>query len=164
MAERDLQIVARGNDVAYEADYGAWLSAQVELLGASRFAELDMPNLIDEVESLGRSDFHRFENAIKVVLLHLLKWDVQTDHRTRSWATSINGHRGQVLGELRDSPSYKARTDEAIERAYRRARLKAHKDTKPPFRTFPEMCPYTWDDIVLLPIVFDENFVMKSPW
>ena len=161
MAEQDPRI-ERGNYPAYEADYAAWLNAQVELLGAGRFAELDMANLIDEVESLGRSDFHRFESAIKVVLLHLLKWDVQTDHRTRSWAVSIDGHRRQVMQELKDSPSYKARIDEAIEGAYRRAKLKAHKETKLPFRAFAETCPYTWEDIISRPVVFDQDETMKS--
>ena len=162
MAERDPQIGAGRNVSAYEADYGAWVAAQATLLKDGRFGELDLGNLVDEVESLGRSDFHRFESAIKIVLLHLLKWDVQTDHRTRSWAASIEAHREQVLRELSDSPSYKARIDEAIERAYRRAHLKAHKETKLPFRAFPDVCPYSWDDIVHRPIVWGEDEQMKG--
>lgn len=162
MADRDPQIATGRNASAYEADYGAWVSAQVELLRSRRLDELDLANLIDEVESLGRSDFHHFESAIKIVLLHLLKWDVQTDHRTRSWAVSIDGHRARILRELKDSPSYRLRIDEAIEHAYRRARLKAHKETKLPFRAFPETCPYSWDDIITRPIVFGEDEQMKS--
>ena len=161
MAERDPQIGGR-NESAYEADYGAWVATQADLLRAGRFDELDLENLIDEVESLGRSDFHHFESAIKIVLLHLLKWDIQRDHRTRSWAVSIDGHRKQVLRELRESPSYKARIDEAIEQAYHRARMKAYKETKLPFRTFPETCPYSWDDIMTRPVVWGEDEQMKS--
>lgn len=162
MAERDPQIGPGHNATAYEADYGAWVALQAELLRKGRFAELDLKHLIDEVESLGRSDFHHFESALKVVILHLLKWDVQTDHRTRSWASSIDAHRGQVLQELKESPSYKARIDEAIERAYGRAYLKAHKETKLPFRAFPETCPYSWDDIITRPVVWGEDEHMKS--
>lgn len=161
MADRDPQISGRVQS-AYEADYGAWVTAQADLLRSGRFGDLDLENLIDEVESLGRSDFHHFESAIKVVLLHLLKWDIQTDHRTRSWAVSIQGHRKQVLKELRDSPSYKARIDEAVEQAYLRARLKAHKETKLPFHAFPEICPYSWDDIIVRPVVWGVDEQMKS--
>lgn len=161
MAERDPDLPGR-NYPAYEMDYAAWLRAQTELLGAGRFQELDLPHLIDEVESLGRSDFAGFVSAIRVVLVHLLKWDIQTDHRTRSWADSITAHRDQIGWELTDSPSYKARTDEAVARAYAKARLKAHKETKLPLRSFPEACPYSWDDIVTRPIVWGEDETMKS--
>lgn len=162
MADRDPQIATRWNYPAHEADYGAWIAAQAALLREGRFGELDLENLIDEVESLGRSDFLRFESAIKVVLLHLLKWDIQTDHRTRSWADSIKEHRLQVKDELERSPSYKSRIDEAVLKAYRRARAKAHKETKLPRRSFPEACPYTWADIMERPVVWGEDEHMKS--
>ena len=162
MADRDPQIGAGHNASAYEADYGAWVAAQAALLRAGRFDQLDLTNLIDEVESLGRSDFHKFESAIKIVLLHLLKWDIQTDHRSRSWADSIEGHRKRVVKELKDSPSYQSRTEEAVVEAYQRARLKAHEETKLPMRAFPESCPYSWDDIMARPVVFGADETMKS--
>ena len=162
MADRDPQIGAGRNASAYEVDYGAWIAAQAALLREERFNELDLEHLTDEVESLGRSDFHRFESALKVVLLHLLKWDIQTDHRTRSWADSIDEHRQRVVHELEGSPSYKARVDEATLNAYRRARSKAHKETKLPRRSFPDTCPYSWDDIMTRPVVWADEEQMKS--
>ncbi|WP_374944551.1 DUF29 domain-containing protein [Sphingomonas sp.] len=162
MAERDPQIVKGHNVSNYEADYGAWIALQAMLLREGRFSELDLNNLIDEVESLGRSDFHRFESALKVVLLHLIKWDIQTDHRTRSWADSIKEHRQQVQDELNRSPSYKSRIDEALPGAYRRARSKAHKETTLPRRSFPEVCPYSWVDIMERPVVWGDDESMKS--
>ena len=162
MAERDPQIEAGRNGPAYDADYAAWLAAQIEALRDGRFDRLDLANLIDEVRSLGNSDFLRFESAIKVVLVHLLKWDIQTDHRTRSWAHSIAEHRERVSDTLAQSPSYRARLDEAVTRAYRRARAKAHKETRLPRRAFPEACPYGWDDILTRPVVWGEDEQMKS--
>ena len=162
MADRDPQIGPGHNYPAYDADYAAWLHAQIEALREGRFDRLDLANLIDEVKSLGNSDFLRFESALKVVLVHLLKWDIQTDHRTRSWADSIIEHRARVEDELDRSPSYRGRVDEALGRAYRRARAKAHKETKLPRRSFPEPCPYSWDDIMTRPIVWGEDEQMKS--
>jgi len=162
VADRDPQLGAGHNGSAYEADYGAWVASQAALLRDGRFDQLDLHHLIDEVESLGRSDFHRFESAIKIVLLHLLKWDVQTDHRSRSWADSIEGHRRRIGKELEDSPSYRSRIDEAVKEAYGRARLKAHKETRLPMRAFPEQCPYSWDDIVARSVVFGADETMKS--
>ena len=162
MADRDPQIRPGHNYPAYDADYAAWLNAQIEALRDGRFDELDLANLVDEVGSLGNSDFLRFESAVKVVLVHLLRWDIQTDHRTRSWADSIAEHRARVGDELEKSPSYRARLDEAVTRAYRRARHKAHKETKLPRRSFPETCPYSWDDVIARPVVWGENEQMKS--
>ena len=162
MADRDPQIRLGHNYPAYDADYAAWLAAQIQVLRDGKFDELDLANLIDEVGSLGNSDFLRFESAIKVVLVHLLKWDIQTDHRTRSWADSIAEHRARVGDELEKSPSYRARLDEAVARAYRRARHKAHKETKLPRHSFPETCPYTWDDIMVRPVVWGDDEQMKT--
>ncbi len=162
MADRDPHIRLGHNHPAYDADYAAWLAAQIEALRDGRFDELDLANLIDEVGSLGNSDFLRFESAIKVVLVHLLKWDIQTDHRTRSWAGSIAEHRARVGDELDKSPSYRARLDEAVGRAYRRARHKAHRETKLPMRSFPEACPYAWDDIMVRPVVWGDDEQMKT--
>ena len=162
MADRDPRIGPGHNYPACDADYAAWLDAQIEALRDGRFERLDLANLIEEVRSLGNSDFLRFESSLKVLLLHLLKWDIQTDHRTRSWADSIAEHRARVDDELEKSPSYRTRIDEAITRAYRRARAKAHKETKLPRRGFPETCPYSWDDMMTRPVVWGEDEQMKS--
>ena len=40
----------------YEVDFYAWTQRQGALLREGRFSELDMTNLIEEIESLGRSE------------------------------------------------------------------------------------------------------------
>ena len=148
MAERDLPIRPRRAAPTYAADYAAWLQNQVGLMKASRWTELDMENLIDEVESLGRSDFKGFVSAIEVVIAHMLKWDFQSDRRSPSWIGSIDEHRARIEQELADSPSYKSRIDEALARAYRPARGRASADTRLPLSAFPTDCPYVWADIM----------------
>ena len=138
----------RRNYPLYEADYGAWIEAQAGLLRERRFDDLDFENLLDEVESLGRSNFNGFVSAIRIVIVHMLKWDAQVDFRTRSWALSIEEHRRRVRQELEDSPSYKARLNTAIERAYKRARFDAAFETKLPFDSYPTDCPFTFEEIM----------------
>jgi hypothetical protein len=36
----------------YEQDFYAWTQAQVKLLRDGQFSEIDIPNLIEEIESL----------------------------------------------------------------------------------------------------------------
>ncbi len=132
---------------AYAEDYAAWVEHQVELLHAQRFDELDLENLTDEVGSLARSDFRAWVAAIRQVILHMLKWDYQVPYRSRSWQGSILEHRARIDQDLVDSPSYRARTVEAVAKAYPLALAAAVKQTRLPLKTFPETCPYDWAEI-----------------
>ena len=148
MGEYDPSFYERRNYPAYLEDYGAWISAQIELIRDGEWDELDVEHLLEEIEGLARSDFRSFTSAIRIVLIHMLKWDVQTDYRSRSWATSIDGHRKRVAKELESSPSYKSRIDEAVTDSYARARYDASKETRLPLKHFPENCPFTFDEIM----------------
>lgn len=151
MAERDHLIGLKRAAPGYEQDYAGWLSRQVELMKASRWSELDHANLIDEVESLGRSDYAAFVSAVEIVLVHMLKWDVQPDKRTPSWVASIVEHRRRIAQSLRDNPSYKARIDDAVDRAFRTATAKAAGETNLPLSAFPEENPFNWEAITSRP-------------
>lgn len=117
------------------------------LLRARRFDELDLENLLDEVNDLGLSNFKAFVGAVEIVLVHMLKWDFQPAKRTRSWQASIVEHRQRIADDLGDSPSYSARIDEAIRRAYRTAVPGASRETGLPIKAFPTDCPYDWDTV-----------------
>ncbi|HEX9932190.1 MAG TPA: DUF29 domain-containing protein [Allosphingosinicella sp.] len=148
MAEREHITRLRGAGPGYAEDYAAWVEHQIALIKEARWSEIDRDNLIDEVESLGRSEFKAFVSAIEIVLLHMLKWDFQPEQRSRSWSVSIAGHRLQVEDELEDNPSFKARIGEAVERAYRHARIRASGETELPLGAFPAECPYDWATIM----------------
>ena len=148
MAEHKHIADLRRTGPAYEDDYAGWLQRQVGLMQAGNWQALDVINLIDEVESLGRSDFKSFVSAIEIVLIHMLKWDHQPERRSRSWLASIIEHRLRIVSELQDSPSYKARSTEAVDAAYRTARVRAAGESGLPFTTFPEACPFAWDTIM----------------
>ncbi len=132
---------------AYEQDYAAWLAGQVDLMRASRWSELDHANLIDEVESLGRSDYAGLVSAIEIVLVHMLKWDLQPERRTPSWVASIDEHRRRMAQSLEDNPSYKARIDDAVARAWRTASAHAAAETNLPVAVFPKTNPHDWTAI-----------------
>jgi Domain of unknown function DUF29 len=148
MGEHDIRLHNQPGTPSYEQDWAAWLTTQVELLKTRRFDEIDFENLIDEVESLGRSDFRGFVSAIEVVLAHMLKWEFQPAYQSKSWARSIALHRERVASELEESPSYRNRLDEAVAKAYRGARFVAERETGLLRQTFPAECPYTWEQIM----------------
>jgi hypothetical protein len=69
----------------YEQDFYAWTQQQTALLRAGQLAQLDVENLIEEIESLGKQERQELENRLGVLLGHLLKWHYQPEARSKSW-------------------------------------------------------------------------------
>jgi hypothetical protein len=154
MAERRKQIatdLAPGDGpvgAEYERDFYSWLREQARHLRAGRFQALDRDNLAEEIESLGREQFNKLVSALRVLMVHMLKWDHQPSLGSRSWVLSVQEQRLEIADVLSDNPGLKPRIDEAIARAYRRARIEAAKETGLDETTFPATCPYSPDDIM----------------
>ena len=132
----------------YQRDFYSWLMEQARHVRAGHWDALDRENLAEEIESLGREQFNKLESALRVLLVHILKWDHQPARQSRSWSVSIREQRLRLDDVLADNPGLRPRIDEAIARAYRRARLIATKETGLEESRFPETCPYSWKDIV----------------
>lgn len=142
---------------AYEDDFYTWTQEQGARLRAGDLTGLDLENLAEEIETLGRSEFNSLASAWRVILLHMLKWDHQPERRTRGWAISIRAQRDNAADVLTDNPGLKGRLTEALERAYRGARLEAANETGLPVKTFPVACPYTLEDLRTRPFPADPD-------
>ncbi|MDO8877898.1 MAG: DUF29 domain-containing protein [Pseudolabrys sp.] len=132
----------------YMRDFYSWLMEQARLIREGQWDGVDRDNLAEEIESLGREQFNKLESALRVLLLHILKWDHQPRMRSRSWVLSIEAQRAELEDVLSDNPGLKPRIAEALARGYRKARIDAAKETGLEKDTFPETCPYSFDDIV----------------
>ena len=131
----------------YERDFYSWLMEQARLVHEARWDALDRENLAEEIESLGREQFNKLESALRVLLLHILKWDYQPERRSRSWALSIRDQRLALDDVLSDNPGLRPRIDEAVARGYRRAKVQAANETGIDESRFPETCPYAFAEI-----------------
>lgn len=127
----------------YEDDFYLWCYEQAELLRQKRFAELDLPNIIEELESMGRSDRKALESSYRLVIAHLLKWQLQPQLRSRSWAVTIVRERSSVEEQERRNPSLKAQAETIVQEVYRGARKEAMLETGLSKDAFPVDCPYT---------------------
>lgn len=132
----------------YMRDFYSWLMEQAGLIREGRWDAVDRENLAEEIESLGAEQFNKLESALRVLLLHILKWDHQPERRSRSWALSIRDQRLELQDVIADNPGLKPRIGEAMTRAYRRARIQAAKETTLNETLFADTCPYSFDDIV----------------
>lgn len=127
----------------YEADFYAWTQEQVTLLKTQQWQQLDTPNLIEEIESLGRKERQELRNRLAVLLGHLLKWQFQSEHRSNSWLGTIREQRIQIKLLLQDSPSLRPYLAQGFADAYQLGLAIAIRETQLGERRFPELCPYT---------------------
>lgn len=132
----------------YYTDFYSWLMEQAAHVRAGRWEALDRGNLAEEIESLGREQFNKLESALRIMMIHMLKWDHQPKLRSRSWVLSIEAQRVELDNVLSDNPGLKPRIAEATARAYRRARIEAANETGLEKDEFPQECSYAWNDCV----------------
>ncbi|MEO7494368.1 MAG: DUF29 domain-containing protein [Massilia sp.] len=101
----DLDIDAKlddslSDDSLYEADFVLWVEEQARLLRAQQFSSLDLPNLIEEIEAMARSDRRELRNRLAVLLAHLLKCQYQAEKKSSGWL-------GTMHTAVQDRPSAK---------------------------------------------------------
>ncbi|MBD2180037.1 DUF29 domain-containing protein [Planktothrix sp. FACHB-1355] len=131
----------------YETDFYAWTQEQAKLLKHQQWSQLDLPNLIEEIESLGKQQRAELRNRLKVLIGHLLKWEFQPERRSRSWLMTIRVQRRDTQELLQENPSLKPYLQEAIQKIYESGRDLAVGETNLPLKSFPENCPYTLEEI-----------------
>jgi hypothetical protein len=133
----------------YDTDFYRWTQTQAAALRAKDFAALDLGNLAEEIESLGRSDRRAVVCHLERLLLHLLKWREQPQGRGPSWRSTIRHARREIGKLLAESPSLHDYPARQMAAAYRHAREDAADATGLPLTTFPEACPWApeqvWD-------------------
>jgi len=141
----------------YEADFFAWTEQQAAAL--HRLAErrlnleddLDLTNLIDEVESMGLSQWKAVQSALARIVEHLLKLEYSTAVEPRhGWRETVDTQRVSISDDYDNSPSLRGRAD--LDKAWRIGRryavisFKNHEPATIP--ALPADCPYTLDQLL----------------
>ena len=132
----------------YDTDFHAWAQQQAHALKTKDWAALDLDNLVEEVESLARSECRSLRIEAQRLLMHALKWRYQPDHRSESWHHTIEQARDEIEEVLRENPSLQSPLLEAFSAGYRLARRQAARETHLPLATFPEPCPWPVDQML----------------
>ncbi len=139
-----------GKTSLYDQDLLEWTGQQAEYLRKGCWAELDVENLVEELESLGRSEQRELGSYLQVLMMHLLKCQYQPERKTQSWDITISNCRDKIQDCLEDTPSLQRFLQdlEWVEKYYRRARREAAKETQKSLEIFPTACPYTIHQIL----------------
>ena len=139
----------------YEQDYLLWIEDIVHKLRNRDIEGLDIDNLIEEIEDLGRSDKRELENRLAELLEHILKRNyVHIPDCYRGWVELIIKQRIGIIKLLKNSPSLKPYFSQVFDEAYADA-LKIVRNGYPQCE-FPDMWPFSCDIEAMLNVDFWE--------
>lgn len=132
----------------YEKDDHLWLEKTIELIKQKRFNDLDLDNLIEELESLGRRDKSVVRSLTEQIIRHLLLLQYWREESTRSashWRAEIISFRSQIEADLTTNLSNFL--EKELLKIYKSA-LKYVQEKTAYSVKFPETCPYTLNQIL----------------
>jgi len=133
----------------YDEDFYLWVEDTVNKLKARDKDNLDWENLIEEVDSLGKSQRKTVRSFLVRLLEHLLKRRyVPMSDCYRGWEIEIRNFRQRLQIELEDSPSLKNFVLEILSKSYVMA-LENVRDGYPDVY-FSDICPFPSDVDALL--------------
>src|SRR3954469_12708529 len=140
-AETEAAETSSDAPTAHERDFYLWCFEQAELLRLRRFAQADLPNVIEELECMGRTDRRALSSSYRLVIAHLLKWQFQPQLRGSSREITLVREREHIAGMEAQSPSLKADARRIVEDVYLGAKREAATETRLPRSAFPAECP-----------------------
>ena len=140
----------------YEQEISLWIEDTINKLKTRDHDNLDWENLIEEVESLGKSQRKAVRSFLVRLLEHLLKrCYVPMSDCYRGWEIEIRNFRQRLQIELEDSPSLKTFLREIFAKSYEMA-LENVKDSYPDVY-FSNLCPFPNDVDAILTNKFWEE-------
>jgi hypothetical protein len=140
----------------YEQDYLLWIEDIISKLRTRDIEGLDFDNLIEEIESLGRSDKRELESRLRELLEHILKRTyVNMPECYRGWVESIDKQRITLEQLLAESPSLKPYFTQVFDKAYTNT-LKIVRRGYPQCK-FPDTWPFSCDIDAMLNVDFWEE-------
>lgn len=132
----------------YETDFYAWTVEQARFLRNEDWSNLDIPNLVEEIESLGRQEQSQLDSRLEVLIGHLLKWEFQPNKRSKSWFFAIREQRRKIIRLIQTNPSLQPYLPKALTEIYPDALDLALRETSLTEEIFPQECPYNLEEIL----------------
>lgn len=131
----------------FERDETAWLESMAESARSGRADGLDLPHLAEYLSDMAGRDRREVESRLVVLLAHLLKWDHQPGHRSRSWRATVIEQR-QELNRLAGRGVLRNHAEDVLAGVYTEAVERASAGNGLPPGLLPPDCPYTLDQLL----------------
>lgn len=133
----------------YQEDESLWLAEMVKLLKKNCLEELDIENLIEELEALGRRDKNRVESLLRQIIVHLLclqYWTTEYEYNHRHWLGEIATFRIQLNRAL--TTNFKLYLSDELADIYQESVFIVSQKTGLSFEVFPAVCPYSLEQLL----------------
>ena len=133
----------------YEIDEHLWLEETIKVLKANRLDELDLDNLIEELQSLGKRDKNKVESLLRQVIIHLLLlqyWTQEYNCNAQHWRGEIATFRVQLNRLL--TTNLKNYLLDNLEDIYQDAVFIVSQKTGFNLNIFPNNCTYSLEQLL----------------
>jgi hypothetical protein len=133
----------------YEIDDYLWLQETLKLLKNNDFNSLDLENLIEELEDLGKNSFNKVRSLLRQIIIHLLLleyWQEEYDLKHRHWMGEIIAFRDDLNNDLTTTLNNKL--NQELENIYNVSRRVVIQKTGLHQKLFPDHCPYSLEQLL----------------
>lgn len=134
------------NSDMYNEDFYLWIQKQLELFKSGNLDQLDIPNLTEEIESMGKKEISQLHEFFSMLIENLLVWEYHLDRRTSNCVYLIKTTRRNIERALKTSPSLRFELDEIVKESYDlvyNVRFNVIEKQK-----MPNTCPYYIDELL----------------
>jgi len=132
----------------YETDFVEWSDRNAELLRAGRFAEVDIENVAEEIQSLSKSEQSAVWSFLQLLLMHKIKQIIQPERDGASWRVSIEKARLALEHRIADSPSLRPYLQANLQKIYQQAVTLALLETDLEHAAIDKQCPWDLDTLL----------------
>jgi hypothetical protein len=133
----------------YEIDDHLWLKETIKVLKSGHLERLDIENLIEELEALGRRDQAQVKSLLILVIKHLLcleYWQEEYAYNANHWREEITNFRQQL--EFNLTTNLKNMLRENLDYLYDKALRQFKEKTQNKIKNLPEKCPYSLEQLL----------------
>jgi hypothetical protein len=135
----------------YDIDFYIWTQEQAALLRQvphGSFA-LDIENLAEEIESMGRAEVSKVSSLLRQVLIHLLKMAIEPDSLSqRHWVSEVLTFQYDAMAAF--TPGMKQRLEfDQIWKTACNATARQLESAQLPVPAWPAVCPLSLDDLLV---------------
>ena len=131
----------------YEQEYDQWLEETVKILKNRQLDQLDYDNLIEELETLGRSEKNAVKSLLLQVIIHLLLlqfWTEEKERNSNHWSAEIITFRVQLEDRLTTNLRNYLRSE--LDKIYQNACLIVNKKVQ--LTNLPDRYPYSLEELL----------------
>ena len=165
----------------YLSDPYAWSVDQADALRRRDFAAVDWENVIEEIESVGRTEQHKWTSECANAITHLLKIEhgsMATSDEVEGWEEEVQRFRRKMAAVIVENPRLQNLYPQMFRTAWQRGRSEAidhlakydvQHNLQPDKRTarkarrlaLPRACPYQFHEVAAFK--YDRNASVHEP-